>query len=363
LNGEKLIMGTRKGVLFAERLNGAWQVTDSAFPGVSVKYAVQDPRTCMLWVATDYGHWGQHLHRSTDGGKSWHEAPVPKYPEWAFVKEDVPATLAGIWTIQPGRQDEPGALYVGTLPGGLFRSTDDGETWELNAGLWNHPTRTTQWFAGGEDSDYAFIHSILPDPRDHKRMLVGISGAGVFETTDGGESWRPINKGLLATFLPNPEAEVGHDPHCMQAAPSNPDILWQQNHCGIFRSTNGGHSWQNVSQEGGPANFGFAIAVDGRDADTAWVVPGISDEVRIAVDGALCVCRTEDGGRNWTRMSNGLPQKNCYDIVFRHALDVRGDAVAFGSTTGNAFVSDDRGDSWVCLGNHLPPVHSVRFVD
>ena len=362
MNGEKLILGTRKGVLFVERRNGGWRVADCAYPGVSVRYAVQDPRTGTLWAATDYGHWGYHLHRSQDGGKSWHDAALPKYPEWAYAKEGVPATLGGIWVIQPGRTDEPGVLYAGTQPGGLFRAADGGDTWELDAGLWNQPTRTTHWFAGGEGSDYPFIHSIVLDPRDRKRMLVGLSVAGVFETTDGGETWRPMNKGLYASFLPNPEAEVGHDPHCLVAAPSNPDILWQQNHCGIYRSEDGGQCWRNVSQDGGSANFGFAIAVDAQNADTAWVVPAISDEVRIAVEGALCVCRTEDGGRTWTRFGKGLPQENCFDLAFRHALDVRGDTLAFGTTTGNLFISEDRGESWTCAGNYLPPVHSARFV-
>jgi photosystem II stability/assembly factor-like uncharacterized protein len=155
--------------------------------------------------------------------------------------------------------------------------------------------------------------------------------------------------------------EVGQDPHLIAACRSNPDMLWQQNHCGIYRSTDGGATWSYVSQSNGPAHFGFPIAVDETNGDVAWVVPAHSDERRMAIDGALCVCRTDDGGATWTAFRNGLPQQYCYDVAFRHALDINGDTLAFGTTSGNLFVSDDRGESWQCVGNYFPPIYSVRF--
>jgi len=221
-------------------------------------------------------------------------------------------------------------------------------------GLWNHPSRPEHWFGGGRDEPG--IHSILVDPRDEKRILVGISCAGVFETKDGGRTWAPRNAGLKARYLPNPDVEVGHDPHLVAWCASDPDALWQQNHCGIFKST-----WVEVTQRKGPARFGFPIAVDAGDPKTAWVIPAVSDECRTAVGGALCVARTENGGKKWEMLRDGLPQEDCYDIVFRHALDLSGDTLAFGSTTGNAYWSDDRGESWREIGHNFPPIYSVRF--
>jgi photosystem II stability/assembly factor-like uncharacterized protein len=358
-----LLLGTRKGLLTLKRTNSDWRVARHNFAGAAVPYACADFRSGTLWACISYGHWGHHLHRSRDGGETWEEVAVPAFPEGAMLKENEPAKMDGFWHFKPAGPNSPNRLYVGTSPGALFRSDDEGDSFTHIEGLFNHPSRLGHWFAGGEGEEGAFVHSIVEDPRDPNHLFVGISVAGVFETTDGGATWTPRNKGLEANFLPDPHAEVGHDPHCLVGCESNPDILWQQNHCGIFRSTDGGKAWQLVSESGGPAHFGFPIHVDPHDADTAWVVPAVSDENRIAVGGALCVSRTEDGGKTWTALREGLPQTDCYDIVFRHALDGQGDDLAFGSTTGNAYASPDRGDSWVCLGTNLPPVYSVRFSD
>jgi photosystem II stability/assembly factor-like uncharacterized protein len=355
-----LILGTRKGLFILELSNGEWNVTRTAFAGAPVPYAMRDHRTGTLWASIDHGHWGQKLHRSDDGGERWEEVTAPKYPEGEELKDGVPAATRYLWVLAPGGDDEPNRFYIGTEPGGLFRSDDAGRTFSLVESLWNHPSRKDQWFGGGRD--YPGIHSVWVDPRDSRRVLTAISCAGVFETTDDGASWNPRNRGLRADFLPNPDAEVGQDAHYMTACASHPDVLWQQNHCGIFRSTDGATSWQQISQEGGPAHFGFAIAADEHNPDTAWVVPAESDERRMAINGALCVSRTTDGGATWTTLRNGLPQENCYDVAFRHALDNSGDRLAFGTTTGNLFVSDDRGDTWNCIGNYFPPVYSVRFV-
>lgn len=356
---ETLILGTRKGLLLLERKGGKWQTTLEAFAGIPVTFAATDPRTGYLWAGVGHGHWGPKLHRSRDGGANWEEVPAPKYPEDAEIKPGQPATLTYLWTVVPGGADQPDRLYIGTEPGGLFQSDDGGESFRLVEELWNHPSRQDHWFGGGRDQPG--LCSIVVDPRDSRRVLVGVSVGGVFETTDGGETWTPRNRGLKACYLPDPDAEVGHDPHLVVACPADPDVLWQQNHCGIFRSTDGGRQWRDVSSPDGPARYGFPIAVDARDPDTAWVVPAISDEQRMAVGQSLCVCRTEDGGQSWRELRRGLPQEDCYDLVYRHALDLSGERLAFGSTTGNLFLSDDGGESWAALRHYLPPIYSVRF--
>jgi hypothetical protein len=355
-----ILLATRKGLLFVEPTATGSRLTREVFPGVPVAYAAADPRTGVLWATLDHGHWGQKLQRSRDGGATWEEVAAPKYPEGAEIKPGVPATLRYLWVFAPGGADQPRRLYLGTEPGGLFRSDDGGDTWQLVEGLWNHPSRPVCWMGGGRD--HPGIHSVIVDPRDSRRLLVGISCAGVFETTDDGATWAPRNRGLSAPFLPDPNTEVGHDPHLVAACAAHPDVLWQQNHCGIFRSADGSASWQDIAQPGGPAFFGFAIAADPQDPLTAWVVPAKADEQRMAVGGALCVCRTTDGGKSWQTLTRGLPQERTYDIVLRHALDQQGDALAFGSTTGNVFLSVDRGESWTELGHNFPPVYAVRFL-
>jgi photosystem II stability/assembly factor-like uncharacterized protein len=365
MSKDTLILGTRKGLLILKRHGHEWRLANETFPGVPISYAFSDHRTGFLWACADHGHWGQKLYRSRDGGETLEEIPAPQYPERSSIFDvfsggkEQPATLSYLWTVVPGGDDQPERLYIGTEPGGLFQSEDGGESFQLVEGLWNHPSRRENWFGGGRDQ--AGTCSLVVDPRDSDHLFAGISVGGVYESTDGGVTWEGRNQGLRADFLPNPTSEYGHDPHCLVASPSNPDVLWQQNHCGVFRSTDAGRYWSDISQPGGPVYFGFPIAVDPQDEQTAWVVPGISDEVRTAVDGALFVGRTEDGGQSWTELRNGLPQKHCYDIVFRHALDIDGQSLVFGSTTGNLFLSSDRGDSWESLGHYFPPIYSVRF--
>lgn len=357
---DRLILGTRKGLLILERNGGGWNIACEAHRAIPVSYAATDPRTGVLWAGLDHGHWGPKLHRSRNMGVTWEEVAAPAYPDGEEISEGKPAKLSYIWLIAPGAVDQPNRLYIGTEPGGLFQSDDGGDTFHLVTGLWNHPSRKSWWFGGGRD--YAGVCSLVLDPRDSNHLWAGISVGGVFESRDGGQSWEGRNKGLVADFLPDPNSEFGHDPHFVVASPANPDVLWQQNHCGIFRSTDGGQNWENISQPGGPAYFGFAIAVDAHSPDTAWVVPAVDAEFRLAIDRALCVCRTEDGGKTWQTLRQGLPQGDCYDIVFRHALDISGDRLAFGTTTGNLYLSDDRGDTWRCLGHNFPPINSVRFM-
>ena len=352
----RMFLGTRKGlVVYARTLEG-WRLESVHHLGNPVSYAVEDPRNGAWGAALDHGHWGQKLHRSRDQGQSWEEVKAPAYPQDAERGDGKPATLEYIWLIAPGPASQPGRLYLGTNPGGLFVSDDGGDSFTLCRGLWDHPSRT-QWTGGGKDTPG--IHSLVIHPDDPDRLMVGVSCGGVFESRDGGLSWAPKTKGLLATFLPDPEAEIGHDPHLIVACPARPEVLWQQNHCGVFRSVNGGERWAEVSA--GPPRFGFAVAVDELNPDRAWLVPAVSDERRNAASGGLSVSTTEDGGLTWRELREGLPQEGCFDLVYRHSLDKRGPTLAFASTTGNLYVSDDFGERWALLSHSLAPVYSLRF--
>ncbi len=350
----KLLLGTRKGLIIYQNQNGKWKLTDTHFIGIPVSYTYVDKDSGIWWAFLDHGHWGVKVHQSTDEGTTWEELKAPEYPEGEEVKEGVPASLKYIW----GAAKSGDKVLLGTDPGGLFETTDNGKTYSLNRGLWDHPSRK-DWFGGGRDNPG--IHSVCVDPRDENHIYIAISCAGVFETTDGGKSWKPMNKGLKADFLPDPDAEIGQDPHLLVISPSNPDVMWQQNHCGIFKSEDAAKTWQDISEENGPANFGFLIQVHPENEDMAWVVPGVSDGVRVAIDQKLQVCRTDDGGKTWQSFTNGLPE-DCYDIVYRHCMDYDGDSLIFGTTTGNLFVSNDLGENWEAISNYLPMIYSVSLV-
>jgi len=385
---DRILIGTRKGTFVAERRGTKWLPRLAGHPGMGVNFVVRDPHTDTLWALLGHGHWGAKLSRSTDAGTTWTDAPQIKYPQGARYlalpdpSEDNPegkgpvtsrdATLLKLWCMAFGPS---GAIYVGTIPGGLFESHDGGESFELNRGLWDHESRggnlfdgegngMTHWFGtpASEGGEFApGIHSILVDPRDARRILVAISTAGVLESTDGGKTWRGRNKGLTNDYLPDAHAEWGHDAHAIELCPSDPDHVWQQNHCGVFYSGDGAASWKKVSQPDRGVHFGFPVAVDAHDGRTAWLVPGHSDMQRNAIGGGLFVARTQDAGETWEPLRNGLPQENAYDVVYRHALGYSEGRLAFGSTTGNLYVSEDRGETWQTVAHNLPPIYSVRF--
>jgi hypothetical protein len=391
---DMILLGTRKGTVIFDLKNSSWRPRPIAHAGIPVCYAARDPRDGTLWASLDHGHWGPKLSRSRDGGATWVDISSLKYPKGArYIVKYLPtpdfnpdspsaqaeyadASVLKIWNIAFGNTNQPTRLYAGTIPGGLFVSDDGGDSWELNRPLWSHDSRGGDLFAGDATTenhwngtpasiDYGVfepgIHSIFVDPRDSNHMYVAVSTAGVIETHDGGQSWQGRNRGMLMDYLPNPESEWGHDPHFVTSCPGQPDHLWQQNHCGVFYSDNGAQSWSKVSMPDIGVNFGFPIVADEKDGRTAWVVPARADSERMAIDGGLFVARTIDGGQTWESFRNGLPQQNAYDIVLRHSLDVSGDRLCFGSTTGNIYISEDRGESWRCLANNLPPIYSVRF--
>ncbi len=382
----RILVGSRKGTFFVEKEHGRWRPRLVGHAGAGVNFVAKDPHSDTYWAACGHGHWGAKLSRSTDGGATWQDATQIKYPEGArYLSPPAPseegsgdgptvfkdATLLKLWVLTFG---EPGKIYVGTIPGGLFVSGDGGESFELNRPLWNHESRggdlfasdgtgKTHWF-GTPASEGEFapgIHSVVVDPQNPKRVLVAVSTAGVLESTDGGESWRGRNQGMLMDYLPNPAAEWGHDPHYIELCPGQPNHVWQQNHCGVFYSDDGAAHWRKVSNPAQGVHFGFPVTVDPNDGKTAWVVPGKADSQRMAIDGGLFVARTQDGGETWEEQREGLPQDNAYDVVYRHALSNADGVLAFGTTTGNLYVSENAGESWMTVANNLPPIYSVRM--
>ncbi len=357
-----LLVSTRKG-LFVMTPDG--RIERAAFLGEPVNLTGIDPRDGAWYAALDLGHFGTKLHRSDDRGESWAELAVPAYPEGATIsagdgKATQPATLRGIWSLAYGGADQPGRVWAGTVPGGLFRSDDRGESWQLVEGLWDEPSRAN-WFGGGTDAPS--IHSIVVDPRDSKRVFVAVSCGGVWETVDDGATWTVRCSGMSAAYMP-PERRDDptiQDPHHLVSCPAAPDVMWVQHHNGIFVSTDAARSWREVKAE--PSSFGFGVVVHPRDPMRAWFVPAIKDERRIPVDGALVVTHTRDGGESFEIQREGLPQTHAYDLVYRHALaiDESGDRLAFGSTTGNVWVTADGGARWQAVSHHLPPVYAVTY--
>ena len=362
-------VATRKGLFTVERERGRWSVAATSFLGDNCTIVMHDPRDGTLLAALDHGHFGVKLHRSRDRGATWQEIGPPQYPPKPpdytprnpAEGRPVEWTLKLIWALAPGGPGEPNVVWCGTLPGGLFTSEDGGDSWTLNRVLWDDPRRE-EWMGGG--AEQPGIHSICVDPRDPAHVTIAVSCGGVWTTHDRGASWSLEGKGLRAAFMP-PERQFDQniqDLHMLAQCTAKPDVLWGQHHNGIFRSTDGGRSFTEITGVQ-PSTFGFAVAAHPRDPDTAWFVPAIKDERRYPSDGRVVVTRTRDGGRTFETLTEGLPQVHAYDLVFRHSLDVdeSGERLAFGSTTGSLWVSEDAGDSWQTVSANLPPVYAVRF--
>jgi hypothetical protein len=358
---DRIRVATRKGLFTLVRRQGRWIAQEPAFLGDPVTMVLDDPRDGALHAALNLGHFGVKMRRSRDDGATWEELDAPAYPPQPEGAEGPPWKLVQVWSMETGGAGEPGVLWAGTLPGGLFRSGDAGASWSLVRSLWDRPERLG-WFGGGYDSPG--IHSINVDPRDPRRLTLAISSGGIWRSRDGGDTWALAARGMVARYMPPEQQHDGNvqDPHRTVACPVQPDVLWTQHHSGIFRSVDGGDLWQEITAV--PVSvFGFAVAVHPHDPATAWFVPGIKDEQRVPVGGQLAVTRTRDGGASFDVLRAGLPQSSCYDLVYRHGLDVdaSGERLAMGSTSGGVWLSEDGGDSWQALDARLPPIYAVRF--
>jgi photosystem II stability/assembly factor-like uncharacterized protein len=356
--GVQLFVGTAKGLFIiesdADRRD--WEVTGPHHKGWQVYSVLADTRTqpTTLWAGLSSAVYGPHLRRSTDGGATWTQIEHgPRFPDSAGRK------LQQIWTIAPGAT--PGSFLAGVAHAALFGSADGGSTWALNTGLESHPTRP-DWNPGAGG---LCLHAIIPDPVQPQRTFVGISAVGVFRTDDGGQTWAVKNTGVQPTIPDEAPkyTEINRCVHGLVQDPRAPNVLYQQNHIGVFRTSDGGDHWERI-EAGLSSRFGFPIAMHPRDSRTLYLVPQESDEFRMFPDGRVAVYRTRNGGDSWHRLDRGLDGPN-YGGVLRKALAV--DAlepagVYFGTTGGEVFASAGEGDSWRRLPVSLPRVLTVHAV-
>lgn len=357
-----LLVGTKRGLFLVSSTDRReWEIIPTslgatAYGGGRIFYAALDQRTTTprLFAADNGDFFGSFLRYSDDFGQTWQEPEQGiKFAEGSGQK------LTNIWTVVPGRANEPGVVYAGTDPASLWVSRDSGVTWTLNDGLATHPTRE-QWQPGAGG---LCLHTIIPDYSDAARMWVGISAVGCLRTVDGGNSWSFANKGTRADFSPDKFPEFGQCLHRMVQHPTQPDRLYQQNHCGVYTTTNAGDEWVDV-RANLPSDFGFPIALDSHHPDTFYVV--VEGEARTNIGEQFIVYRTDDVGKTWTSLTNGLPAGPGVRLgVLRHGMcsdshDPCG--VYVGTNTGQLFASNDRGDSWNLIADYLPTIFSVNAV-
>ena len=339
--GRLVLVGTKKG-LFTIR-DG--ELGGPELTGWSIFHAVRDPRDGTLYTASNSWVYGGTVHRSADGGHTWDRSEPIELPGHE---------LGELWHVEPGHASEPEALYLGATPGALFRSDDSGHTWQRVTGLTEHPTRE-RWQPGAGGM---CCHSIQVDPAAPSRLYAAISAAGSFRSEDAGESWTPINAGVAADFLPDPYPEVGQCVHKLLIHPARPERLWQQNHCGVYRSDDRGDTWERLDGNGLPSSFGFPIALDPGDPDVAYVVPEEGGENRVTAGGRLGVYRTSDGGSTWELHADGLPEQ-AWSVVLREGMSWDEQGPVLGTQAGSVWALEN--GHWAELARDLPPILSVEL--
>ena len=346
-----LLVGTRKGlfVLDGDADRQDWRVRGPMCDGWPIHDAIMDAKSGAIFAGGGSNWYGPAVWRSDDLGETW------SHSSEGLTYGDEGQKVATIWNVTSG----PDALYAGVEPAGLFKSGDGGATWRHVEGLTNHWTRP-EWQPGNGG---LILHSIVPHPSDTDRVWVGISAVGAFETTDGGSTWDLRNKGVRADFDPNPDPQFGQCVHKLVMAADGGEHLYQQNHCGVYRSSDGGRQWEEITT-GLPSQFGFPMAAHPRDPKTVWTIPMTEpDQGRFMVDGRAAVWRTHDGGDSWIRSDDGLPSDHAFVSVLREAmaidqLDPVG--VYFGTSTGQLYGSRDEGRSWSLVADNLPAIWSVH---
>jgi hypothetical protein len=368
-----VLVATRKGawLLHGDATRKTWRVDGPHFLGHIVNHLVLDPRDGRtLLAATKTGHLGPTIFRSTDRGRSWKEASKPPAFTKAANGEKGRVVDHTFW-LTPCHANEPNAWYAGTSPQGLFRSDDGGDTWRPYSYI-NEDAQYRAWMGSVQDGtpDGPKMHSIIVDPRDPKHLYFGMSGGGVHESTDGGRTFTTLVNGMEVVEGFDAANIAFHDPHCVRLCPSNPDRLYQQNHCGIYRLDRPSNHWTRIGNNMPKpvGDIGFPMVVHPRDADTAWVFPmdGTSVWPRTSPQGKPSVYVTRNGGTRWQRLDAGLPRSQAWWTVKRQAMtaDVQ-DPVGlyFGTTSGEVWMSRDEGKRWACIARHLPEIYAVEAAE
>ena len=366
MRGVRVLVGTRKGafVLTADERRRDWQVEGPHFAGWEVYHVAGSPADPdRIWAAPSSGWFGQVIQRSDDGGRTWDPvgndfsyASVAGQHQW-YDGTLRPWEFTRVWHLEPSATDRD-LVYAGVQDAALFRSTDGGLSWQELRALREHESGP-QWQPGAGGM---CLHTIVLDPQHPDRVTVAISAAGVFRSDDSGQSWRPINQGLLSDGIPSPAAEVGHCVHNLAMHPARSDTLYMQKHWDVMRSDDSGEHWHEISGNL-PSDFGFPIAVHAHEPDTVYVVPITSDSQHFPPEGKLRVYRSRSGGDVWEALTRGLPQQDCYVDVLRDAMavDMLDDCgVYFGTTGGQVYASQDSGDTWSAIVRDLPAVLSVE---